>query len=45
MTTDDITYEQNMKLQRALLKEKRKIDANKVVAVTIAIICTLLVLL
>jgi hypothetical protein len=43
MTTDDITYEQKMRIQRALLKEKRKIDNNKVVAVAIAVICTVLV--
>jgi hypothetical protein len=44
MNTDDITYEQNLRIQRALLKEKRKVDANKVVLVALATIAIALVL-
>jgi hypothetical protein len=38
---DDITYEQNLRIQRALLKQKRDIDNNKVVAVVLVIIAVM----
>lgn len=40
-TVADITYEQNLRIQRALLKQKRDIDNNKVVAVVLVIIAVM----
>ena len=44
MTTNDITYEQNQKIQRALLKQRRKINANAVViGATVSIFILLMI--
>jgi hypothetical protein len=43
-TVADITYEQNLRIQRALLKQKRDIDNNKVVAVVLVVIAVALIL-
>jgi hypothetical protein len=40
-TVADITYEQNLRIQRALLKQKRDIDNNKVVAVVLVVIAVM----
>lgn len=38
MTSEDILRSQNLRLQRALMKEQRKVDNNKVVASMIGVI-------
>lgn len=43
MTTDDITHEQKMRIQRALLKQRRKVDNNKTVCVVFVVIALLIV--
>lgn len=44
VTSEDILRSQNLRLQRALLKEQRKVDNNKVVASMIGVIVLILIL-
>lgn len=43
MTSEDVLRIQNLRLQRALMKEQRKVDNNKVVASMIGVIVLILV--
>lgn len=44
MTSEDVLRNENLRLQRALLKEQRKVDNNKVVASMIGVIVLILIL-
>ena len=43
MTSEDILRNENLRLQRALMKEQRKVDNNKVVASMIGVIVLIIV--
>lgn len=43
MTSEDILRSQNLRLQRILMQEQRKVDNNKVVASMIGVIVLILV--
>jgi hypothetical protein len=43
MTSEDVLRNENLRLQRALMKEQRKVDNNKVVASMIGVIVLIIV--
>ena len=43
MTSEDVLRNENLRLQRALIKEQRKVDNNKVVASMIGVIVCIIV--
>jgi hypothetical protein len=43
MTSEDVLRSQNLRLQRALMKEQRKVDNNKVVASMVFVIVCIIV--
>lgn len=44
MDSKDVTYEQNLRIQRALMKDQRKVDNNKVVVGMMMVIVAVIVL-
>ena len=43
MTSEDVLRNENLRLQRALMKEQRKVDNNKVVASMVFVIVCIIV--
>lgn len=43
MTSEDVLRSQNLRLQRALMKEQRKVDNNKVVVSMVFVIVCIIV--